>query len=200
MEIREDGDKTHMQKEEKKNCLICGSESYCQSDYSNIRIFYVCPTCGRYETGLNKFDRNKMGPYLFYNRFDGNDLEYRYHTTLEKELCDQYRKEFEEGNNTHGMPVHMDNEIIERWYPSSFSEKLDYIVRYTGEHTRHAGQRLVLSYQEVLSLLFVDREDETEHGQMIERNSDDCQDEIKFMLDCLQDSLLITYAYGRMMT
>ncbi len=132
----------HLTNEPKRPCPICKTEAYYQRDDSASNVFWACPVCGRYELNIEmiRSNKNHLASYLFYNGFEDNDFEYRYHTGLGKELCDQYRKDFNEGQNTRGLPVHMDKEIVERWYPSSFSEKIDFIIRYIGEHTHHAGQ------------------------------------------------------------
>lgn len=64
-------------------------------------------------------------------------FEYRYHTTLDKETCDKYREEFDNGNNSHGRPVHIDQDIIENWYPKTFTERVDYILLYLNAHIKH---------------------------------------------------------------
>lgn len=123
-------------------------------------------------------------------------------TTLKKELCDQYKKEFDEGNNQNGHPVHMDGDIIENWYPKSFSERIDYILLLISSQIKHVGQQIVYNEQEAMSLLFVDRKDKDTkafsptYGQMLERDSQDCRDEAKYMLDYLQSSSYIEYSFG----
>lgn len=188
----------HFANEPKKQCPICKTASYFQIDGSATTIFWACPVCGRYELNIDmsRSNMNHLASFLFYNGYEDNDFEYRYYTGLEKELCDQYRKDFNEGHNIHGLPVHMDREIVDRWYPSSFSEKTDFIIRYIGEHTRHAGQPVILQYQQALSLLFIDRIEYSDTANPAERDRDDCTHEIKFMLDCLKNDSFIEYAYG----
>lgn len=84
-------------------------------------------------------------------------MEYRYHATLSKEICDQYKADFEMGTNSHGYPIHMDSEIIEAWYPKSFAERIDYILLYIEAHIPHVGQTISWSFLEILGALFVDR-------------------------------------------
>lgn len=63
------------------------------------------------------FNKNHLASYLAYHRYSNdNALEYRFNTMLSKEKCDEYKRDFESGKNTHGLPVHMDNDIVESWY------------------------------------------------------------------------------------
>lgn len=72
---------------------------------------------------------------------------------VKKELCDQYKKAFDEGNIQNGHPVHMDGDIIENWYPKSFSERIDYILLLISSQIKHVGQQIVYNEQEAMSLL-----------------------------------------------
>ena len=145
-------------------CPICDSECSIYPHYGSLVTFYVCPVCGRYElrdlffqNSKEKINNNHLASYLCHHRFADNMIEYRYHTTLDKEICDKYREEFDHGNNTHGRPVHMDQDIIENWYPKTFAERVDYILLFLNTHIKHIGQQISLSYQEALSAFFIDR-------------------------------------------
>ena len=82
-------------------CQVCGSRAAAYVDHHKNSIFRVCPVCGRYEItlcGHQILKDPRLASYLFYNRFEENGyLENRYHTTLDKETCDAYRKEAENG-------------------------------------------------------------------------------------------------------
>ena len=138
-------------------CPVCNSaSSLYYLDPLNTQYFYDCPVCGRYEViepGLFEgLDINHLASYLFYHRFKSNRIpsEYRYHTTLSKELCDKYKSEFEQGNGKNGHPVHMDGELVENWYPKSFSERIDYILLLIGSQIKHVGQQIVYNEQEAI--------------------------------------------------
>ena len=194
---------------EQVNCPVCNSSTY-MYPYGELNdlLFYDCPICGRYElkehAPFDGININHLSSYLFYHRFlrDVFPPEYRYHTTLCKEVCDQYKKEFDTGLGTHGHPVHMDGEIIENWYPKTFSERADSIILYLGKNIKHIGQQATLHEQEAISLLFVDRYEmdnkprSTTNGQMIARDKQECRDEAKYMLDNLQTSSYIEYSFG----
>lgn len=147
-------------------CPVCGyPEAECQAQYDPMTVFYMCPICGRYEFTETEvmhqsLDMKKIGPFLYYKGFrKRNDVpvEYRYYTTLSKEKCDEYVEEFKNGNNVHGHPVHMDNDIINSWYPRSFAEKVNMILLKLDEIADFIGQEIHLSKYELYELMFVER-------------------------------------------
>ena len=185
-----------------KECLICNTMSETQTNYDRNLVFYSCPICGRFEVGtMRNIDRNHLSSYLVHNAFKGeNCVEYRYHTMLDKEICDKYNEEFNEGNNTHGRPVHMDEEIIENWYPRTFNLKVDYILLFFNSRIKHIGQQLSFGYQELLSALFIDRfeaiRNEYDIFSWAARDEEDCEHELKYMLDYLSKNSYIEYVDG----
>lgn len=180
--------------ENKKKCKICNSECNAYPDYDKNKVFYTCPVCGRYELTLefpiSKVNLNHLAAYLCHNRFEEKPYEYHYYTFMDKELCDTYR-EGSDNSKPHGLPVHIDAEIVENWYPKSFSERVDKILLYLSSKTKHIGQQILLSYQEALSAFFIDRKELEEHSMYSpdwkERGSDECADELKYILDYLND-------------
>ena len=147
-------------------CPICGyPEAESQVQYDPMTIFYMCPICGRYEFSETEMirpslDKKKLGAFLYYKGFRRKDdwsVEYRYHTTLSKEKCDEYVAEFKSGNNTHGHPVHMDNDIINSWYPRSFAEKVNMILLKLDEIADYIGQEINITKYELYGLMFVER-------------------------------------------
>ncbi len=190
--------------EKKVKCPVCDTEIFSYPDYDRNLIFYTCPVCGRYELDAfyqnAKIDKNHLAGYLCHHRFKNNNFEYRYHTTLNKETCDKYREEFDNGNNTHGRPVHMDVEIIENWYPKTFAERIDRILLFLNSRIKHIGQKISLSYQETLSAFFIDRKELDEISlyspNWKPRNADDCKYEAKYMLNYLEKCSYVEYAIG----
>ncbi len=147
---------------------------------------------------LDGFNENHLASYLFYNAFlHVNEVEYRYHTIMPKEQCDKYNHEFENGHNTNGRPVHIDPQIVENWYPHTFSERIDKILIYISNHVHHLGQPIELSFEQALGLLFIDRKRDEERISYIKddrfRDEKECEVEVKYMLDYLQNSNLINY-------
>ena len=193
-----------------EECPVCGSYNAEVSyvDPLNTLLFISCPCCGRYELNNNfeiidyeSLDRNQLPSYLFYHRFLGNTslTEYRYHSVISKEICDTYKANFETGDIRNGNPVHMDEDLINAWYPKTFSERIDYIVKYLGTHIEHIGQQITFSYPEMLSLLFVDRREMSKNAiktELIQRENADCKQEAKYMLDSIANSGVIEYGFG----
>lgn len=178
----------------KGSCPVCNSESDVQVNYDTNSAFHICPVCGRYEltySGHALADNPRLASYLYYNRFLHDGLfGNRYHTTLNKETCDEYRKQFDDGNNTHGRPVHMDVELIENWYPKSFSEKVDLVLLQINSLTKHIGQWLDMNSTELFSLLFVDRK-EVFSGKTDWRHYDSCIQEALYILQFFDSQSLI---------
>ena len=183
-------------------CPVCGASAFASQDYDRFATFYTCPVCGRFDLedgDLNGFDENHLKSFLFFNAFKDQAFktELRYHTTLSKEKCDEYKKELEEGNRIHGHPVHMDSENVEAWYPKTFAERIDHILNYLGARTKHLGQMVVLSEIEMTSLLFIDiKEKDSFTGKIKLRDKDECQNETKYILDYLQDNCFVKYNFG----
>ena len=133
--------------ERETKCLVCGTVATRSADFRKGLDFYECPVCGRYEVspyGLAScFDLNHLASYLVYHRFAfENVVEYRYHTTLSKEACDKYQEEFEQGKKLNGHPVHMNGDIVENWYPKTFSERVD-----KGKYQEEAAVRVQPAYR-----------------------------------------------------
>ena len=177
---------------EMAKCVVCGSQSSKKANYETDRVFYECPVCGRFELGLSDLshgrDYNRLAPYLAHNRFDSQRvIEYRYHTTLDKDTCDQYRQQFDSGNKQHGRPVHMDAELVDAWYPKSFAEKIDKILLYLDLKSKHIGEMVELSREEMLSMLFVDRYEHDTYGNKSERDEDSVEREARYILNHLKN-------------
>lgn len=188
--------------EKKVSCPVCDTEILCNSDYQSGLIFYTCPLCGRYELDVReRLNRNHLASYLFYNSFKAGSSHGRYHTVLDKETCDKYREKYDNGNHHYGRPVHMDADIVENWYPKTLSERIDKILLFFNSRIKHMGQQISISYQELLSALFVDRKEFNsssinDAGSWIMRGPIDCEHELKYMLNYLVKCTYIEYIYG----
>lgn len=177
-----------------KACPVCGEPNIeIQCHYDPYNVFYDCPVCGRYEFSETEImspslDMNKLGAYLYYKRFRNSwnrPTDYRYHTTLSKEKCDEYVSEFNKGNNTHGRPVHMDNDMIFAWYPKTFAEKVDMIMLKLSELANYVGQEIKISKNELYGLTFVERYEADGKSKLDEKEMDR---QARFFLNYLIDS------------
>lgn len=194
-----------------QECPVCGTKNaeFTYVGPLDTLAFIKCATCGRFElqNGFSSIDFgnlciNRLASYLFYHRFlNSSPPEHRYHSVRSEEQCDTYKSNFENGDVRHGHPVHMDNDIINVWYPKSFDERVDYIIKYLGEHIPHIGQAIRFTFEEALSLLFVDRYEKDDGitfascGKVIERDRANCDDEARYMLESLKVSGLVSYSY-----
>ncbi len=191
-----------------EKCPVCNSDdTSIQLAAGRNTIYYVCPVCGHFELDLDIPDRrnmNHLASYLFYNAFhERADSSPRYYTELSEEYCAGERKKHsDEYRHLYRLPYHMDVQIVENWFPKSFSERVDAVLLYLNTRAKHVGASVVLSSQESFSLLFVDRKEECEdrdspdYGKMIWRNEAVCEDEAHYMLNFLSESGLIQYTDG----
>ena len=194
-----------MQTAERK-CPICDApkafaQKYnCLLDDNTIipMTFYHCPICGKYELKLQPsepIDSNRFACYLAYHRFSIEDSsEERYHTELDKDVCDKLKC-----NPENGRPVHIDTQIVENWYPNTFANRIDYILLYINSHIKHIGQSVAFQYDEMLSILFIDRWTSETHrlgpdsNYREKRRTDECEYEICYMLNYLKKCEYIEY-------
>ena len=184
---------------EQNACPVCGTHALIYADHTLNSVFYECPICGRFQITLEEHTitkNNQLAPYLYHNRFIHNSfVEYRYHTTLNKEECDKYKKRYQNGDSSLGLPVHMDSGMIKTWYPKSFSERVDKIMLKLGTLSNHVGQGISFDSNELFSLLFIDRlEKDSLTDKMMQRDYSVCMEEAAYMLNCLSSAKLIEYA------
>ena len=188
----------------KIKCPICMSEMIDSYRYPNS-TFYSCPVCGVFEITTNQFiqiDNSVIlnphtASYLYYNKFENGSkmLFNRYHTTLSKEKCDEYNRDTESGAESYdGHPVHMDNSIIDSWYPKTFTERIDNILLRVNSLAKHIGQAVKFDYPEMFSLLFIDRKEVSANHSVNPfdesswRDKNECIDEADYMIDYLKEN------------
>lgn len=169
-------------------CPVCQSIVPCYSVHSPDAQHFRCPVCGEFEWSaedyLNPLNKNQLSAYLAYHAILPTDDEARYYTTLDKRLCDKYNQDYNNGDYSHGRPIHIDADIVANWYPKSFSEKIDHILLYIFSHAPHLGQTVDFYAEQLYSFLFIDRY-ELSSGKPVLRSEDDLQQEGDFMLNCL---------------
>lgn len=159
--------------------------------------FYKCPVCGRFELKAHETSEelncNHLASYLVYNGFTSEDSsESRYYTVLDKEACDELKT-----NPDNGRPVHIDAQMVENWYPETFSEKIDRILLYCGKNTLHMGDIVFLKKEQLAGVLFVDQW-EGEKGKLFPLSSSmtlrklmSFQNEIQYMASYLRKQDLV---------
>ncbi len=169
-------------------CPICGTLAIKEPDYDSNSIFWSCPICGRFELDsklLRTIDRNHLASYLQYNKFEEDDEYMRYHSFEDKETCDRYKQECDNGNNIAGRPVHIDSEMVENWYPKTFTERVDYILLYLNQRAKHLGEQVPYHENELYGIMFVDRWEKKDKWEM--RASAEFEGELHFVLDLLAE-------------
>ena len=171
-------------------CPVCQTIAPCYIVYNPEVQHFQCPVCGKFEWSAedhtNPLNKNQLSAYLAYHAILPRDDEARYYTTLDKRLCDKYNQNYNNGELSHGRPIHIDAEIVANWYPKTFAEKVDYILLYISNHAPHLGQSICFSMEELYSILFIDRY-EFSSGKYVLRSEDEVQQEGDFMLNCLAE-------------
>lgn len=85
----------------------------------------------------------------------------------------------------------MDSDMVETCYPKTFAERVDRFFLYFSTKAAHIGQTFSLSYEEMISVLFIDLYEHTRYRnsdniwKCEERDAYDCGYEAKYMMDCL---------------
>lgn len=86
--------------------------------------------------------------------------------------------------NWDGEMIHLDYETVENWYPKTLSERIDVILFYIYKHTKHIGQTICFSKEELFSFLFLDR-CVVPYLFTELRSEEDLRCEGAYMLECL---------------
>lgn len=175
--------------ENTKTCPVCNSQAEAYRYFDRSSVFWVCPVCGRFEYTMSEHEivnHPHLASFLFYRGFHDDGNEYRYHTTLSKEQCDEFNRRFEDGDRENGRPVHMDVSTIEAWYPKTFAERIDNILLYLYSKTTHIGQDVFLQNSALCDLFFIDlKEHEAITGELVWRKDENLEIEVTYWLDYL---------------
>ena len=181
---------------ESRRCPVCNSDgTSIQPATGRNTIYYECPVCGCFELDLDireNRNMNHLASYLFYNAFyEKTDLASRFHTELSEDYCAEIRERHKH-NKALRLPYHMDAQTIENWYPKTFSEKIDKILLYLGEHEEHFREERKYSHTELEVLLFIDLHDNGSSQNHQFRNYDNCDLEARKMLKYLKEERYIS--------
>lgn len=166
---------------EGNKCPICGKEHIktnpCGRAFSEN--WYHCPRCGEYfadkrwyfsgflglEAGNSKnYDEKKLKSYLFYHKGG-----LRPYLVSEESFVELDKSDFVEIYN-------LTPDMVETWYPKTFSERVDKILLYLASQTEYMGQELNLEYQDIASIYFIEHE-------AVERGQDSIPSEITRQID-----------------
>ena len=152
------------------NCPVCNSDkTLIHPKYDRNTIFYACPVCGRFELDLDlphAIDKNHLASYLFYHAYPHKPvLKPNYHTELPEDYCSALRIAYDHGDRMQGYPYHMDEQIVENWYPKALTERIDKILLYLVEHEKHFGEIQKYNQIEIEALFFVDFHEYNSEGK-----------------------------------
>lgn len=140
-------------------CCFCGEIcSAVKQGYLETSVRYNCKVCGNYVTpdlfDVNHYcNKDMIASYLFYNcNFSLN------HRNRDKffVLTTNDNKD----NYTNHNYIKVTPEIIEAFYPKTFSERIDKILLCIAKASSYIGDSVKLTYGEMHSACFVTRYDE----------------------------------------
>ena len=179
-----------------EKCPVCNSDgTFIQSNMSRNTFYYECPVRGCYELDLDireKRDMNHLASYLFYNAFhEKTDSPSRFHTEMSEEYCAEIREQYQH-NKALRLPYHMDAQTVDNWYPKTFSEKIDKILLYLGEHEEHFREERKYSHTELEVLLFIDLHNNGSEYNHHFRDYNSCDIEARRMLKYLKEEQFIS--------
>lgn len=169
-------------------CEVCGSNATIEQKGKLTEC--VCPVCGKYAYkgfDLNDFDLNNLGAYLAYNGYKNSE---KYFATMSQEWCDEQKGLYKDGLTEYGLPIRLNPEDVENWYPKTFAEKVDQILLYLNSRILHLGQSVDLVYEELFSSFFIDRYD-FQNQKYEKRKRELLIEELDYMLDYLEKQQLI---------
>ena len=141
-------------------CLICGSKADVYSTDDCNHKFVECECCGRFE--LNTFGQystapknmDKLASYLYYNGKIAQPIitapGYFYNA-----ICKKNR--FDAQHEDHPYCFHVTNDIVENWYPKSFSEKVDMFLLGLENKANFLGELILFTPEQLNSACFVIR-------------------------------------------
>lgn len=138
-------------------CKVCGSDAIIEVKGQLTEC--NCQVCGRYAykpVNLSKFDLNHLGAYLAYNKSEKIE---EFFATMDQEWCDEQKGLYKDGLIDYGLPIRLNPEDVENWYPKTFAEKIDLILLYLYSKCRHIGELIYLNNEECNSIFFIDRFD-----------------------------------------
>lgn len=140
-----------------KNCPACGTECVCNSEGID-RDFFKCPTCGRVEfVGLtydtdegNPDNYDKLASYLYYNgKLNPPINDYRFYNFIGP------KTRFDKEHAEYPWCYHVTKEIVDNWYPKTFSEKVDCFLLGIASRANFVGETILFSKEQLESACFV---------------------------------------------
>jgi nucleoside 2-deoxyribosyltransferase len=139
------------------NCPVCGTECI-RTNQSLDEKFFECPTCGRvefvgltYDTDIgNPDDYDKLASYLYYNgKLNPPINDYRFFNII------ALKTRFDKIHSEYPWCFHVTKEIVDNWYPKTFSEKVDLFLLGLASRANYMGETILFSEAQLQSACFV---------------------------------------------
>lgn len=175
---------------EEERCPVCQSFARTGFDIYRYMITVDCPVCGLYQMDGTLLRNNRLAPFLFYNRSLPSDTERLRFTTFPQDFCDEANEEFKRNKYPERL-VHIDAAKLQDWYPKTFLERIDLILKRLSELAEFIGSWILFDDTELQSLLFVERYGYSKEQGLIPRDKTDCFSQMEYMIKALRDGKFI---------
>jgi len=167
------------------NCPLC-NHNKCSKDTDNKTnsTHYNCEMCGEYVIQSGYYydiNRDKFISFLYYNHEKLNPKypnKKKIYILGSEELLNSYREKYP---NSHLLTP----EIIENWYPKTFSEKVDLFLLNLYNKSKYMGDNVTIPFEEAENACFTVRSTGESNGNTIEQ--------VNFFIKYLKEQELITY-------
>lgn len=144
-------------------CPVCRTNEAEVTKQDIYHDFVECPACGRF--AINTFpqgyegkpkDKDKLASYLFYNSGKTNipinvNRDYFFNFIGKKNRFDELKDEF-------NYCYWVNDEIVNNWYPKTFSEKVDTFLLMLAKKSNFIGDLVLFTDDQLLSACFAIRE------------------------------------------
>lgn len=177
-----------------KKCPVCGNDAKVIGGTHPYYDYVECPVCGMFKMFTTSYsekptDKNKLASYLFYNGKLSQPIKVKpnlFFNFIGKKNA--FESQFEETPYCY----HVTNDIVENWYPKTFSDKVNKFLMALSKESDFIGKEVVLSKEQLFSALFVKRYD-CKNNIL---KSTDMLGQAKKMLDYIKDKNYIDYSYN----
>lgn len=170
-----------------EKCCICGNVVEINKNVSGNTCFYACPICGRYEIStlsINSLNKNRLGPYLTYHKFEAeDDKERRFNSNVKDDEVSVGEE------NIEAVSVYFDEDVVDAWYPRALNQKIDLALLYLNGKTNHIGQIISMTRLELESVFFIDR---YENEKKTFRDEESRKKELDYFKEILVDKKYIS--------
>lgn len=173
---------------DKCKCRLCGNDEAEISQSNEVRLFTSCPICGNYilstsssllldkqfaGTNVKCYDKAKLIAYLYHNKQDN-----RYAFVGTEDAYKQYKI-----HNPQTVSYIVAPETVENWYPTTFEERINYILLLWAKKTKFVGESLHIGIEELTPFFFL----------VNAQNTQEWRQEVRFIIRYLSNEGLIEY-------